>query len=259
MKIAFFDSGIGGLSVMHHAMKVLPQEQFVFYADEDNVPYGTKTKEQVMEYVRTAFDFLMTQDVKAIVTACNTATSVAVSEMRRRYSVPIIGMEPAVKKALDLDAEHRVLVTATPITVSGRKMELLIEKVDKDNLIDRLALPELVLFAERQEFRSPAVTEYLREQFAAYDFADYSAIVLGCTHFNYFKDTMREIVPDHIRFVDGNVGTVRELVRRLQERHELEQLPQSVEYFYSGHAVTGAAELERISQFLLRLDQMYAI
>ena len=72
---------------------------FVFYADEDNVPYGTKTKEQVMEYVRTAFDFLMTQDVKAIVTACNTATSVAVSEMRRRYSVPIIGMEPAAKKA----------------------------------------------------------------------------------------------------------------------------------------------------------------
>ena len=259
MKIAFFDSGMGGLSVMHHAIKVLPQEQFVFYADEDNVPYGTKTREQVMDCVRTAFDFLMTQDVKAIVTACNTATSVAVAEMRRRYDIPIIGMEPAVKKALELDGVHRILVAATPITITGRKMDHLLEQVDKGHLVDRLALPELVLFAERQEFRSPAVTDYLRGQFAAYDLADYSTIVLGCTHFNYFKDTMREIVPAHIRFVDGNEGAVRELVRHLQERNALEQLPQSVEYFYSGRAVTDTAELARISQFLLRLDQVYAI
>ena len=259
MKIAFFVSGMGGLSVMHHAMKVLPHEQFVFYADEDNVPYGTKSREQVMDYVGQAFDFLMTQDVKAIVTACNTATSVAAAEMRRRYSIPIIGMEPAAKKALDLDGEHRVLVTATPITVKGRKMELLIEKVDKDHLVDRLALPELVTFAERQEFRSPAVTEYLRTQFAAYDFADYSALVLGCTHFNYFKDTMREILPDHIRFVDGNEGTVNELIRRLRERNELEELLQTIDYFYSGRPVHEAGELERIRQFMRRLDQVYAI
>ena len=259
MKIAFFDSGMGGLSVMHQAMKALPQEQFVFYADEDNVPYGTKTKEQVKHYVEEAFDFLMTQDVKAIVTACNTATSVAVTEMRRRYDIPIIGMEPAAKKALDLDGEHRVLVTATPITVSGQKMELLIEKVDKDHLVDRLALPELVTFAERQEFQSPAVTAYLQEQFAAYDFTAYSALVLGCTHFNYFKDTMRQILPAHIRFVDGNEGTVNELIRRLEERGQLEQLPAKVDYFYSGRAVTDPAELARIQRFLQRLDQMLMI
>ncbi|MBQ1614766.1 MAG: aspartate/glutamate racemase family protein, partial [Selenomonas sp.] len=138
MKIAFFDSGMGGLSVLHHAMKVLPHEQFVFYADEDNVPYGTKTKEQVQDYVDKAFRFLLKQDVKAIVVACNTATSVAVAKMRSLYDVPIIGMEPAAKKALDMDGTKRVLVTATPITVKGRKMELLIEKVDKDHLVDRL-------------------------------------------------------------------------------------------------------------------------
>ena len=107
MKIAFFDSGIGGLSVLHHAMRVLPNEQFVFYADEDNVPYGVKTKEEVMGFVQQAFDFLVGCDVKAIVVACNTATSVAVREMRHRYDIPIIGMEPAAKKALDLDGEGR--------------------------------------------------------------------------------------------------------------------------------------------------------
>ena len=84
MKIAFFDSGIGGLSVLHHAMRVLPHEQFVFYADEDHVPYGVKTQEEVRGFVQEAFDFLLTREVKAIVVACNTATSVAVKEMRRR-------------------------------------------------------------------------------------------------------------------------------------------------------------------------------
>ena len=127
MKIAFFDSGIGGLSVLHHAMKVLPHEQFIFYADEDNVPYGTKTPEQVFTYVDQAFRFFMNQDVKAIVVACNTATSVAVRELRRRYKLPIIGMEPAAKKALDMDTgRDRILVIATPITVRGHKIKELI-------------------------------------------------------------------------------------------------------------------------------------
>ena len=259
MKIAFFDSGVGGLSVLHHAMRVLPQEQFVFFADEDHVPYGTKTKQQVRDYVAEAFDFLMTKDVKAIVTACNTATSVAVAEMRQRYDIPIIGMEPAAKKALDLDGEHRVLVTATPITVKGRKMELLIEKVDKDHLVDRLALPGLVEFAERQEFESQAVTDYLQEQLAPFSLEKYSALVLGCTHFNYFKDTMRRLLPDNVRFVDGNEGTVRELIRRLKERNQLEHQKQSVDYYYSGRLVTEEAELARLQSYLKRLDKMYRI
>ena len=100
MKIAFFDSGMGGLSVLHHARRVLPHEQFVFYADETHVPYGTKTRAEVESFVAEAFEFLLKQDVKAIVVACNTATSVAVPAMRARYDLPIIGMEPAAKKAL---------------------------------------------------------------------------------------------------------------------------------------------------------------
>lgn len=259
LKIAFFDSGMGGLSVLHHARKVLPHEQFIFYADEDHVPYGTKTREQVQEYVGKAFAFLLKQDVKAIVVACNTATSVAVAKMRSIYDIPIIGMEPAAKKALDLDGTRRVLVTATPITVSGRKMELLIEKVDKDHLVDRLALPELVRFAERQEFESSAVTEYLREQLAPFALENYSALVLGCTHFNYFKDTLRKLLPDNVRFVDGNEGTVNELKRRLQERNQLEHQSLTTEYYYSGRKVTDWSELERIEACLKRLDRMYGI
>ena len=114
MRIALFDSGYGGLTVLSHARRVLPSEEFIFYADRDHVPYGTKSVPVVRGFVRTAFRFLIEQQrADAVVVACNTATSVAVNEMRRLYDVPIIGMEPAVKKALTHDAEHRVLVTAT--------------------------------------------------------------------------------------------------------------------------------------------------
>lgn len=259
MKIAFFDSGLGGLSVLHEARLALPGEQFIFYADEDHVPYGTKSRAEVQSFVAQAFDFLVAQDVKAIVVACNTATSVAVAEMRHRYSIPIIGMEPAAKRALDLDGEHRVLVTATPITVKGNKLKLLIEHVDKDHLVDLLPLPQLVEFAERQEFKSQAVHDYLAEALAPYELSQYSALVLGCTHFNYFKDTLRELLPPNVSFVDGNAGTVRELIRQLEVRGQLEQVEPTVDYYYSGRLVTEAKELSRLHVYLERLDRMRRI
>ncbi len=259
MKIAVFDSGIGGLSVLYELRRALPQEQFIFFADEDNVPYGTRSREEVQALVADAFDFLIGKGVKAIVVACNTATSAAVVEMRRRYDLPIIGMEPAAKKALDLDGEHRVLVVATPVTVKGKKMKVLIEHVDKEHLVDLHPLPRLVEFAERREFNSQAVLDYLTRELSAYDFSQYSSLVLGCTHFNYFKDSFREILPGNVSFVDGNGGTVRELIRRLKERNLLENNSPSVEYYYSGRRVQDKDELHRLESYLQRLGRMYAL
>ena len=95
MKIGIFDSGLGGLSVLHHALKVLPDAHFIYYADEEHVPYGEKSKEQIQGYVKEIIEFLIGKGVDAIVIACNTATSVATKEFRETFSVPIIGMEPA--------------------------------------------------------------------------------------------------------------------------------------------------------------------
>ena len=260
MKIAFFDSGMGGLSVLHHARRVLPHEEFLFYADEAHVPYGTKTRAEVEAFVAEAFAFLVGQGVDAIVVACNTATSVAVPAMRARYDLPIIGMEPAAKKALALDGSRRVLVVATPITIAGAKLETLIERVDKEHLVDRLALPELVTFAERGEFCSLAVTDYLRGALAPFPLAEYSSFVLGCTHFNYFKDTLREILPEQVRFVDGNAGTVRELVRHLGGEAALPQSGEGqVQYFFSGRPVTDERALSRIARCMERLDAVYRL
>ncbi len=258
MKIAFFDSGIGGLSVLHHALKILPQEQFIFYADEDNVPYGTKSREEVLHFVDEAFKFLIGQGVGAIVVACNTATSVAVKAMREKYSLPIIGMEPALKVALDLFPERKVLVTATAITITGEKIRRLIGKLHAQNLAELLALPKLVEFAELQEFKSAALEEYLRSELD-YDFENFSSVVLGCTHFNYFKDTLREILPAHVKILDGNAGTINELIRRTNlQPAQAKNLPRT-EFFYSGRRVTDLRELARLAKFLHRLNEMEAI
>ena len=261
MKIAFFDSGIGGLSVLHHALKILPNEKFIFFADEDHVPYGTKTREEVMQFVDDAFKFLISLNVDAIVVACNTATSVAVREMRRRYELPIVGMEPAIKRAIDLYGDQRVLVTATPITINGEKIQILIDKIGKRDLIDLLALPKLVDFAERQEFNSVDVENYLREKFSAYNFKNYSSIVLGCTHFNYFKDTMRKIFPDNVKFVDGNEGTLKELMRRANLSPTIDQKisDPEIKFYFSKREIVETDQLERIKIYLQRLDEMYII
>lgn len=256
MKIAFFDSGIGGLSVLHHAMKILPNEEFIFFADEDNVPYGTKTREQVLCYVDAAFKFLTAQNVGAIVVACNTATSVAVRKMREKYSLPIIGMEPAIKVALDMFPQKKVLVTATEITIRGEKIHKLINRLNAKNFVNLRALQKLVDFAERQEFNSVDVEKYLREEFAPYDFENFSSIVLGCTHFNYFKDTLRKILPLHMKILDGNAGTLNQLIRLTNLKvGEVKKNP-PVEYFYSGRRVTSEEELARLKIYLRRLDEM---
>ncbi|MBE5962758.1 MAG: glutamate racemase [Lachnospiraceae bacterium] len=259
MKIGVFDSGIGGLSVLEYALKALPNEQFIFYADQKHVPYGEKTKEQIMGYVDEIVSFMIKQDVKAIVVACNTATSVAINEIRKKYSIPIIGMEPAVKKAIDLYGDKRVFVTATPVTVKGDKMKYLIEKVDKQHLVDLIPLPKLVRFAEQGIFDSEEVTEYLKEVFQDFNAEEYSSLVLGCTHFNYFKNSFRKVLPETVHFVDGNEGTIHQLIRKLEENDALEMQEPMVTFYSSGEEIVEPEKLAKVNELLSRLERMRQI
>lgn len=259
MKIAVFDSGIGGLSVLHQAMKRLPNEAFLYYADEDHVPYGEKTREQIIECSEEAVKFLIDKGADAIVIACNTATSAAAAVLRSRYSLPIIGMEPAVKKALDLDPVHRVLVAATPVTIHGDKLKILMEHYDNHHLVDLLPLPKLVRFAEKGIFGGDDVKKYLEEQLKDFDLSKYSALVLGCTHFNLFKAQLRELLPSNMSFVDGNKGTVNQLIRKLGETGAPSEKELSLHLFSSGREITDEAEKEKIRMILAHLEKMYPI
>ena len=170
MQIGFFDSGIGGLTVLHQAKRAMPQEDYLYYADTDHVPYGRKTKEEIKQYVQEAVDFIAEQGVKALVVACNTATSVAIKDLRARYSFPILGMEPAVKPAVnDTHCTKRILVTATPVTIREEKLQNLLHQVDQHHQVDLLPLPRLVEFAEQGNFTDGQAEAYLRETLSAFD------------------------------------------------------------------------------------------
>ena len=157
MKIGMFDSGMGGLTLLNKAVKELPNEDYVFYADINNLPYGTKSAEEIKGFADTALKFMVSRGCKAVVVACNTATSVAIESLRSKYALPILGIEPAVKPAVTHVGHKRVLVMATPVTVSQAKLHLLISSLDAEDDVDLLPMPELVRFAEREEFNSEAV------------------------------------------------------------------------------------------------------
>lgn len=269
MNIGIFDSGIGGMTLLHQAMVLMPHEKFIFYADTDHVPYGTKSKEQVISYVDGVIQFMVAHECKAVVIACNTATAVAAEPMRSKYELPIIGIEPAVKPAVAESEGKRVMVVATPLTVREEKLRNLVQRVDDAHLVDLLALPRLVEFAERGEFASEAVTEYLREQFLGYDLEQYGELVLGCTHFNFFKDTFRKLMPKQVHMIDGSLGAVRQLARILESRGELavplteraenwetNKYDTSVRYFESGREMQDIDKLHYMDSLHERLEKM---
>ena len=215
MIIAFFDSGIGGLTVLRHAMRELPNYDFIYYADTKNAPYGVRTKENVRAYVLEAVDFIAKHDIQALVVACNTATSVAITDLRHKYKFHIVGMEPAVKPALIRNRGKNILVLATSLTLQAGKLESLIASVDKNNKTVKMEMDALVGFAESLDFDSGDVKKYIQAKLRVLRLAEYETIVLGCTHFIYYKGIIQEMAGDEIEIIDGNIGTVANLKKVL--------------------------------------------
>lgn len=256
MKIGIFDSGIGGITVLYEALKVSPNESYIYYADSLNAPYGTKPKDEVKKYIFDAVDFIVKQDVQAVVIACNTATSVAIDELRSMYDIPIIGMEPAVKPAVENNKDKRVLVTATPLTIKEEKLKNLIDRIDNEHIVDLLPLPKLVEFAENFEFREEEVLPYLQTEFQRFDMDKYGTIVLGCTHFPLYKDMIRKLVNVDTDIIDGNAGTVKNLKKKLEGKQYVSEEKNNVIYYKSGIKVEDDFILEKYKEILARLDRI---
>ena len=244
--IGVFDSGIGGLTVLKKIIEVLPYEKYIYYADKKNVPYGTKPKEEVKRYIKEAVEFLINKGVKTIVIACNTATSIAIEELRNKYTIPIIGIEPAAKPAVESRGEKRVLIMATPTTIKEEKLKYLIEKIDATEYVDLVAMPKLVEFAENGDFKSSSVKEYIQEELKEFDLRNYSALVLGCTHFPFFKEILSQVFPKDIQIIDGSIGVANRLKNILEENDLIGNTNLEIEYYYSGRIATDKEKLEEL-------------
>jgi glutamate racemase len=258
--IGVFDSGIGGLTLLHEIIRQLPNEQYCYYADTENVPYSTKSEEQIKEYVANAVNYFLLRNVKTIVLACNTATNVCIEDLRSRLNLPIIAIQPAVKVAVDHDKsklnsqKKNILVCATPITLRSFRFQKLINSLNADRIVERMALPELVKLAEREEFGQPA-EDYIKETLQQIDISKFGSIVLGCTHFTYFEPIFYKLAPE-LSLFDGNEGTARHLKNILEKLNLIslkEETPCLIEYIESGKP---SKNLERFQRYIDRIEKL---
>ena len=218
--ICVFDSGVGGISVLKELVKIMPNEDFLFFGDSLNAPYGTKTKEEVRKLTIEATERFMEEGAKGVTIACNTATSAAVRVLREMYpNFPIVGNEPALKPAATEFLGKRILVLATPMTIAEEKFHLLLSRYESQAEVIPLPAPGLMEFVENGKTESPELMEFLEKLLAPYKQGgkeEVSAVVLGCTHYPFVASQIQKVLGEKVKIFDGSEGTAREMKRRLK-------------------------------------------
>ncbi len=222
--IAVFDSGVGGISVLRQLVKLLPEERFLYYGDSANAPYGTRSTEDVRRLTLAAAEKLTTQyPVKALVVACNTATSAAIRELREAYpGLIVIGIEPALKLAADHHPGGRIGVMATEVTLREEKFDTLLHRFDGDRTIYKIPAPGLVELIEAGQGDSCQTRALLRRLLNPY-VGKLDALVLGCTHYPFVRRSIAAILGPGTEILHGGQGTARETKRRLEAAGLLRQ------------------------------------
>ena len=212
--VGVFDSGIGGLSVLRELEKILPNEDFYYYGDSLNNPYGEKSDEELFEITSGVVDYLVNKGCKLIVIACNTATTRCMKYLREKYKdIIFVGTVPAIKVACDRDFKN-TLVMATPATIeSERTMELIRDNIRKDQNIYLVACPGLANAIEDND--QEKIEEILKDTFREYKDKEIDSIVLGCTHYPFIKEDILKEMPGVI-LLDGSRGVAMEVKRQLE-------------------------------------------
>lgn len=215
--VGVFDSGVGGISVLRALVAELPHEDFRFFGDSANAPYGEKTEERVLELSRGIVEGLLADGAKAIVIACNTATSVAAEALRSSYAdVPIVGIEPALKPAARALPHGRVLVMATEVTLRLEKYHELVRAWGGECDVVPVPCPGLAARIERGNLDAPDVREMIAGYVGSYTGA-VDGVVLGCTHYPFVRRLIADVLGPGVRFFDGGTGTARQLRVRLTD------------------------------------------
>lgn len=222
--IAVVDSGVGGITVLRKLYKLMPNEDYIYFGDSANAPYGVKTKEEIKNLTVKACESLMERGAKAVVIACNTATSAAAAYLREKYPDFIfIGLEPALKPAALFKENPRVLVLATPLTLKEEKFDKLMARFEGQAEFIKLPAPELVRFIESGNLDSPEEIAYLEEILAPYAGNKVDAVVLGCTHFPFARKAILKILGDEVEVFEGSKGAASYCKACLEERNLLNE------------------------------------
>ena len=232
MSIGIFDSGLGGLTVLKEIRKILPNEEIFYFGDTARVPYGEKTRDLIIRYSKEITNFLLTKNISALVVACNTATALAIEELKKNYDIPIIGViDAGVRSALSVTKTNEIGIVGTKATINSEKYKLEIHKRNKDIVVYQKACPLFVPIVEEGLLEGEIVENVIKHYLVDFD-EKIDTLVLGCTHYPLLKDEIQKLYP-HLKIVDPAMETALDLKKALEDNLLLENVKGSVKYFVS--------------------------
>lgn len=230
--IGIFDSGIGGTSIWAEIHQLLPDEKTIYLADSKNAPYGQKSKAEIIALSCKNTEFLLNMDCKLIVVACNTATTNAIQELRAKYNVPFIGIEPAIKPAATHSKTQTIGILATQGTLNSELFNKNVEKFHNTKIVEQVG-HGLVQLIEKGEINSPEMTKLLRSYLNPMIEANIDYLVLGCSHYPYLIPQIKKILPSHIQIIDSGEAVARQTQNVLKEKVGLSNIKNRKPQFYT--------------------------
>lgn len=245
--IGVFDSGVGGLSVLQEIKKLLPSETTIFVADQAYVPYGRKSKEQLLIRVRKIMQFFRDKEVKAVVAACNTATVYTIDEMRSEFKFPIIGTVPVVKTITNLTRTGKTAVFSTPATAKSQYLKVLIKRFAKGVDVECIGGSNLEELVEEGKIDDPKTLEVLKKHLVPLVEKGVDAIALGCTHYPFLRQEIERVVGPKVKVVDSGGAVARRLKEILVNEDLLSDKKGIDTYFTTGDE----AKFQKVASKLL--------
>jgi len=215
--IGIFDSGIGGTSIWKEIHHLLPNEKTIYLADSKNAPYGQKSKEEIIALSMKNTELLLKMNCKLIVVACNTATTNAIEELREKYDVPFIGIEPAIKPAVSHSKTQIIGILATQGTLNSALFNKTTEKYQNTKIIEQVG-HGLVQLIENGGINSPEMTKLLHSYLTPMIEANIDYLVLGCSHYPYLIPQIKKILPEHIHIIDSGEAVAKQTQKILKEK-----------------------------------------
>lgn len=230
--IGIFDSGIGGTSIWAAIHHLLPQEKTIYLADSKNAPYGQKSKAEIIALCVKNTDFLLKMDCKLIVVACNTATTNAIQELRTKYNLPFIGIEPAIKPAATNSKTQTVGILATQGTLNSALFNKATEMYQDTKIIEQVG-HGIVQLIENGNINSPEMTQLLDSYLKPMIEENIDYLVLGCSHYPYLIPQIKRILPSHIQIIDSGEAVARQVKNILKEKVGFSTTEKNEPLFYT--------------------------
>jgi glutamate racemase len=230
--IGIFDSGIGGTSIWKEIHQLLPNEKTIYLADSKNAPYGQKSKEEIIALSMKNTELLLEMNCKLIVVACNTATTNAIRELREKYNVPFIGIEPAIKPAATHSKTQIIGILATLGTLNSELFNKTTEKYQDTKIIEQVG-HGLVQLIENGDINSQEMTQLLTSYLAPMIEANIDYLVLGCSHYPYLIPQIKKILPEHIHIIDSGEAVAKQTQKILQEKIGFSSAEKTEPIFYT--------------------------